>query len=334
MSEDLTLFYAAVLLVGIFLYVLLDGFDLGIGILYPLAPTGDARTVMMNSVAPVWDGNETWLVLGGVGMLAAFPLAYSVLLSAFYVPLSIMLIALILRGVAFEFRIKAAGERKYWSAAFFLGSACAAFMQGAVLGAFLDGVTVVDRAFAGGPFDWLTWFSAFTGLGVMAGYALLGATWLIMKAEGALQDWVYRITPSIVVVVALFMLAISLWTPLRYQAVAERWFSFPNILLLGWVPIACALALWRLWEGLARKEELSPFPLTALLFLLGFLGLIISLWPYAIPPSTTIWQAAAPAESQRFLLFGFVVLLPVVVIYTIYSYYVFRGKSSLADGYH
>lgn len=334
MAADLTLFYAAVLLVGIFLYVLLDGFDLGIGILYPLAPTGDDRTVMMNSVAPVWDGNETWLVLGGAGMYAAFPLAYSALLSAFYLPLSIMLIALILRGVAFEFRIKATRERRVWSAAFFLGSACAAFMQGAVLGAFLDGVNIVGRDFVGGPLDWLTWFSVFTGVGVMAGYALLGATWLIMKTEGRLQDWAYRMAPGIVAAVALFILAISLWTPLRYEEVADRWFSFPNIVLLCWVPIACGFVFWRLWMGIAKKYEVSPFLHTALLFLLGYVGLIISLWPYAIPPSVTIWQAAAPVESQRFLFYGFVFLLPVVVAYTIYSYYVFRGKSSLADGYH
>ena len=334
MALDLIFFYAAILLLGIFLYVILDGFDLGIGILYPLVPRSDDRTVMMNSIAPIWDGNETWLVLGGAGMLAAFPLAYAVLLSAFYVPLSIMLVALILRGVAFEFRIKAGRERVIWSATFFLGSALAAFMQGAVLGAFLGGVEVEGRDFVGGPLDWLTTFSVVCGLGVMVGYTLLGATWLIMKTEGRLQDWSYNCAQWCLAGVVFFLFAVSLWTPLRHETVAERWFSFPNIVLLSWVPLACALVLWRLWLGIKRCREISPFVYTVTLFFLGYLGLIISMWPFAIPPAITIWQAAAPSESLQFLMFGFVFLVPLVVGYTIYSYNVFRGKVSPTDGYH
>jgi cytochrome d ubiquinol oxidase subunit II len=334
MTVDLPLIWALVIGFGVFMYVLMDGFDLGVGILFRAAPSERDRDIMMNSVAPIWDGNETWLVLGGAGLLAAFPLAYAVLLPAFYLPLLVMLIALIFRGVAFEFRFKSTQRRFLWDASFNLGSTVATFAQGVVLGTFIQGVEVADRAYVGGSFAWLNPFSLVTGLALVSGYALLGSCWLIMKTDGALQIWAYRIASRALFVVLAFVVLVSLWTPFVHPPIAERWFSWPNIAFLSPVPVLTALlGLW-LYRALEDGAEVLPFVLTMALFLLCFAGLGISLWPYIIPYEISIWEAAAQPESLVFVLVGVVFLLPVILAYTAYSYYVFRGKVSAEDGYH
>src|SRR3954469_21803190 len=215
MTLDLPLIWAVIILFSIMMYVVMDGFDLGIGILYPFFEKKDDRDVMMNTVAPVWDGNETWLVLGGAGLMAAFPLAYAVVLSACYLPLMLMLIGLVFRGVAFEFRFKARDhERHFWDKAFIGGSIAATFFQGVTLGTYIPGMQVVDRAYAGGPLDWLTPFSLFTGFGLIVAYALLGVTWLIMKTQDGLQQRAFRIAPGLVWLLVAVIVAISIWTPL------------------------------------------------------------------------------------------------------------------------
>ena len=331
---DLTVAWAGIIVLGVVMYVLLDGFDLGVGILFPYAPGDPERDIMMNSVAPIWDANETWLVLGGAALFGAFPLAYSVILSGTYMPLLIMLIALILRGVAFEFRFKAAQNRHLWDKAFHYGSLLATFAQGLVLGTFIQGFEVEDRNFAGGMLDWLTPFAVMTGLALVAGYALLGCCWLIWKTEGDLQAWAYRIGQPLLLAVLLFVGIVSIWTPLLEPAIAERWFSWPNLLYLSPVPIATAAAAFGLWRAVARRRELLPFVLAMSLFLLSFLGLGISLWPHVIPPDITIWQAAAPPTTQLFLIIGIGALLPFILGYTAFSYYVFRGKARPDEGYH
>ena len=334
MTVDLPLIWALVIGFGVFMYVLMDGFDLGVGILFRAAPSERDRDIMMNSVAPIWDGNETWLVLGGAGLLAAFPLAYAVLLPAFYLPLLVMLIALIFRGVAFEFRFKSTRRRFLWDASFNLGSTVATFAQGVVLGTFIQGVEVADRAYAGDSFSWLNPFSLVTGLALVSGYALLGSCWLIMKTDGALQIWAFRIASRALFVVLAFVVLVSLWTPFVHPPIAERWFSWPNIAFLSPVPVLTALlGLW-LYRALEDGAEVLPFVLTMALFLLCFVGLGISLWPYIIPYEISIWEAAAQPESLVFVLVGVVFLVPVILAYTAYSYYVFRGKVSAEEGYH
>jgi cytochrome d ubiquinol oxidase subunit II len=325
--------WAAIIAFAVAMYVLLDGFDLGIGILFPLAPGHAARDTMMNSVAPVWDGNETWLVLGGGGLMAAFPLAYGVILPAVYIPLIVMLLSLVLRGVAFEFRFKAERSRFLWDWAFAGGSTLAAFAQGATLGAFIRGFAVNGDQFVGGPFDWLSPFSVMTGLGLTCGYALLGATWLVGKTAGGLQAWNRRAAAAALVAVAGFIALVSLWTPLADPAIADRWFAWPRLLYLSPVPVITVAAVGGLWLLLRRGRERGPFLVTVGLFLLSFLGLGISLWPYAVPRSLTIWQAAAQPQSQLFLLVGVLLLIPLILAYTGYSYWVFRGKVQDA-GYH
>jgi cytochrome d ubiquinol oxidase subunit II len=334
MPIDLPLIWAFVIGFGVFMYVLMDGFDLGVGILFRAAPSENDRDIMMNSVAPIWDGNETWLVLGGTGLLTAFPLAYAVLLPAFYLPILVMLIALIFRGVAFEFRFKSTRNRFLWDASFNLGSTVATFAQGVVLGTFIQGVEVADRAYAGGALAWLNPFSLMTGVALVAGYALLGSCWLIMKTDGALQIWAYRVARRALFVVLGFIVLVSLWTPFAHESIAERWFSWPNIALLSPVPVLTALlALW-LYRALEDGAEVLPFLLTMALFLLCFVGLGISLWPYIIPYEVSIWEAAAQPESLVFVLVGLIFLIPIILAYTAYSYYVFRGKVRAEEGYH
>jgi len=334
MDLDLPLIWAGIIAFGVFMYVLMDGFDLGVGILFPLAPSDAGRDAMMNSVAPVWDGNETWLVLGGAGLLAAFPLAYAVILPALYLPVILMLIALIFRGVAFEFRFKANRSRWLWDSAFNGGSLVATFAQGIVLGAFIQGFEVSGRDYAGGPFAWLTPFSLLCGVALISGYALLGSTWLIMKTEGELQDWAYRLTLPLLAAVLVFVGVVSIWTPLMSSEIAQRWFSWPNIAYLSPVPLATALVTLTLYRAVARRAEVLPFLMAMTLFLLSYAGLGISLWPNVVPPDISIWEAASPPETQVFLLVGVVFLLPLILSYTAYSYYVFRGKASAESGYH
>lgn len=333
-QQLLILAFVGIIGFAVFMYVLMDGFDLGVGILFPVAPSHRDRDVMMNSVAPIWDGNETWLVLGGSALFGAFPLAYGVLLPALYLPLLVMLIALVFRGVAFEFRFKAARSRFLWDIAFAGGSTLATFAQGVVLGAFIQGFAVEGREFIGGPFDWLTPFSVMTGAALIPGYALLGATWLILKSEGALQDWAYETATRQLILVVAFMGVVSLWTPLLDPAIAERWFSWPNIAYLSPVPIAVAVASFLLYQGIRRRAEVSPFILSMVLFLLGYGGLAISLWPNLVPPDISVWEAASSPATLSFMVVGFVVLIPIILAYTAYSYWVFRGKVADAAGYH
>ena len=336
MSVDVTMVWTAVIAFAVFMYVLLDGFDLGLGILFPLMSSEGERDVAMNSVAPIWDFNETWLVLGAAGLFGAFPLAYATLLPAFYLPLLIMLVALVFRGVAFEFRFKVHTHKPFWSRAFFLGSLFATFSQGLVLGSFVQGVKVAGSQFSGGPFDWLTPFSLMTGTALVAGYALLGSTWLIAKTTGDLHDWAQRAALRLLVAVILFMAVVSLWVPLLNPAIAARWFSWPNIAYLSPVPLLVAATSFGLYRSIraGRGRELLPFVLTMALFLLGFLGLAISLWPNLVPPDITIYEAAAPRSSQVFLLVGMLILLPVLLLYVAYAYWVFRGKVPEDAGYH
>jgi cytochrome d ubiquinol oxidase subunit II len=289
----------------------------------------------MNTVAPVWDGNETWLVLGGAGLLAAFPLAYSVILSACYLPLMLMLIGLVFRGVAFEFRFKArAGKRRWWDAAFIGGSITATFFQGVTLGAFLNGIAVVDGNFSGGPFDWVSAFSLFTGLALLVAYGLLGATWLMMKTEGPLHDQMQRLARPLVWAMLAIIAVISVWTPLAHAGIAARWFALPNLFWFAPVPVLVALVVWQLLKALAGDAHASPFVLTLALLFLGYTGLGISLWPNVIPPGISIWQAAGPPQSLGFALVGALVIIPVILMYTAWSYWVFRGKVRHGDGYH
>ncbi|MGQ7956219.1 cytochrome d ubiquinol oxidase subunit II [Pseudomonas sp. SP16.1] len=335
MGIDLSLIWAVIIAFGVMMYVVMDGFDLGIGILFPFVRDEGERDVMMNTVAPVWDGNETWLVLGGAGLFGAFPLAYSVVLSALYLPLILMLLGLIFRGVAFEFRFKAKAEKRHlWDKAFIGGSLTATFFQGVALGAYINGFEVVNRTYAGGPFDWLTPFSVFCGLALIAAYALLGCTWLIMKTEGRLQLQMHDLARPLVFVVLAVTGIVSLWTPLAHPAIAERWFSLPNLFWFMPVPVLVLLCTWKLLQAVAENAHYSPFVLTLVLIFLGYSGLGISLWPNVIPPSISIWDAAAPPQSQGFMLVGALLIIPFILMYTAWSYYVFRGKVTQDHGYH
>ena len=325
--------WAAILALAVFLYVLLGGYDLGLGVLFPLAPSDRDRDAMMASVSPFWDGNETWLVLGGGGLLAAFPLAYATMLPALYLPLILMLLGLILRGVAFEFRFKSSRYRWAWDLAFAGGSTLAALMQGGALGAFVQGFTVADNKFAGGPFDWLTPFSIVTAIAVLSGYVLLSAGWLIMKADEALREWAYGVARYALIAVALFIVVFSLWTPLLHPDIADRWFSPGNMVMLSPVPVITAVAVYMLWRGIEKRQRYAPFLWGAAIFMLCYTGLAVSLFPYIIPPDITIWQAAAAPDSQLFMLYGAVPLLPIILGYTAYSYYVLWEAPS-HDVYH
>jgi len=329
----LPLVWAAILALAVFLYVLLGGYDLGLGVLFPLAPSDRDRDAMMASVAPFWDGNETWLVLGGGGLLAAFPLAYSVMLPALYIPIILMLLGLILRGVAFEFRFKSKRSRWAWDFAFAGGSTLAALMQGATIGAFVEGFSVTNNQFSGGAFDWLTPFSIVTAIAVLSGYVLLSAGWLIMKADEALREWAYGVARFALIALALFIVAFSLWTPLQHPDIAARWFSPGNLVMFSPIPLLTAASVFGLWKGIERLQRYAPFLWGAAIFLLCYVGLAVSLFPYIVPPDITIWQAAAAPKSQLFMLYGAVPLLPVILGYTAYSYYVL-WEAPEHDAYH
>jgi len=325
------------LIVGlaVFFYVLLDGFDLGVGILYNFAPTTAARNLLMNSIAPIWDGNETWLVLGGLGLLAAFPLAFAIILPAVYFPILVMLLALIFRGVAFEFRFRDAEHRTFWDHAFGYGSSLATFAQGVVLGAFIQGFRVEGRHFTGGSFDCITPFSLFVGIALLFGYSLLGAGWLILKTEGELQTQARNQARICFLGTLAAVGIVSLWTPLVDGDIARRWFSWPNIAFLSPVPVLTALFGILEWRAIAdRKAELSPFLYAVLLFSLSYLGIAISLFPMIVPHHYDLWQAASSPDTQIFLGVGTLFLLPVILVYTGWSYWVFRGKVRADTGYH
>ncbi len=330
---DLVPIWTLILALGVFFYVLLDGFDLGVGILYGFAPeTG--KELVMNSIAPVWDGNETWLILGGVGLLAVFPLAFAIIIPAVYFPVLAMLLGLVFRGVAFEFRFKQPQIRRFWAGGFCVGSAIAAFAQGAVLGAIIQGFKVDGRNFAGGSFDWLTPFSVLTGVAVMLGYSLLGAGWLIIKTEGALQAWARRMGRICFLGVLAAIAIVSIWTPIMQQAIAQRWFSWPDILYLVPIPVITLGIAALTWRSLNRDGHAGPFVGAIGLFLMSYLGIAISLWPFVVPRHYTLWQAASDPSTQVFLLIGTLFLLPVIIMYTGWSYWVFRGKVRGDIGYH
>ncbi|MEQ8798962.1 MAG: cytochrome d ubiquinol oxidase subunit II [Salinisphaeraceae bacterium] len=333
MVEWLPLIWFGIIGFGVFMYVLLDGFVLGIGMLSRLAATEEERDIMMNSVAPIWDGNETWLVLGGAGLLAAFPPVYSAMLTALYLPLSLMLMALIFRGVAFEFRFKARDKRG-WNLAFQAGSVVVTFCQGVSLGALVHGINVVNNQYAGGSFEWLSPFALMTGLALVAGYALLGATWLVIKAEGPLQTRAYGWSRTLLAAVVVFMALVSLWVPFLDDAYAQRWFGWPNIVWLLPVPVITLALCAGLYRSLGRRATFKPFLYSLGLFAVGYAGLAISIWPHILPPHLTIWNAASPPATQGFLLVGLVALLPFILFYTGYSYWVFRGKVTASTGYH
>ena len=328
---DLTLIWVAIVSFSVLMYVLMDGFDLGVGILFPFAPNDAARDDMMNSVAPIWDGNETWLILGGAGLLAAFPLLYAVLLPALYIGVFLLLAGLIFRGVAFEFRFKAGHSKRYWDYAFSIGSTVAAFAQGAVVGAYIQGFNTEGFQYVGGALDWLTPFTVMTGLGVVTGYALLGATWTIMKTEGAVQDWAFRTAPRLLLGLMGFFLLVSIWTPITENRVLFRWLD--NAAILWIFPVLTLAVAWGLWRALQKRWEAVPFLLTMMIFILFLSGMMISMWPYAIPPTYTFHEAASDPASQLFLLLGFLFVIPIVLGYTAWTYWVFRGKVSGQQGY-
>ena len=333
----LPLIWAGALAFAVAMYVIADGFDLGIGILFNAAREENWRDRMMFSVAPIWDGNQTWLVLGGAGLFAVFHIAYAILMPALYVPLIAMLIALIFRGVAFEFRFKADSSKRIWDHAFHYGSLVATFSQGVVLGAFVQGFSNDGRAFTGRTFDFLTPFSVLTGASLVAGYGLLGATWCVMKTSGELELWARRMALRFLVGVIAAMAVVSLCVPFLGREIELRWFSWPNIAYLAPVPLLTALAAFALYRGLQNGSRRTPFLLVVALFLLGYLGLAISLFPYAVPPNVTVWQAANTVHSQLFALIGFAVVMPLMLIYTGYAYWVFRGKVAeeiTGGGYH
>ena len=320
---------------GVLMYVLLDGFVLGIGVLAPFARDSQDLDLMMNTAAPIWDGNETWLVLGGAGLLAAFPVAYSVALSGLYLPVLLMLIALIFRGVAFEFRFKATRAKRFWGGAFAAGSTFAAFAQGVILGAIVEGMPLRDGRYVEGAFGWFSPFAMLTGVALVFGYALLGSTWLILKTEGRLQRVSRYMARPLVLVVVAFMGLVSAWLPFLDSRIMARWFEGGSFWWLAPVPVAAlANALW-LWRASLREgRDATPFILTLSFFVLGFVGLVLGLWPNIIPPNLTIWDAASPPSSQGFMLVGMVILLPAILGYTWWSYRVFAGKVSADAGYH
>ncbi|MBP0614844.1 cytochrome d ubiquinol oxidase subunit II [Jiella mangrovi] len=332
---DLTIVWAFLIAFAVLAYVVLDGFDLGTGILFPFLGRDENRDTAMNSVAPIWDGNETWLILGGGGLFAVFPLAYAIIMPALYAPIIAMLLALIFRGVAFEYRFKTVRGRWLWDLSFFIGSLTAAFCQGIALGALVQGIEVSGRAYAGGWFDWLTPFSLMTGLAVVVGYALLGATWLVMKTEGEIHDIARRYASFLAFGTLAAVGIVSVWMPFQQPEFYSRWFaSIPQFLTVAWVPVLLALLAASLFQALWTGKDYRPFFSALGLFLLCFVGLGINFYPDIIPPDVTIFEAAAPESSQIFLLVGAAVLIPTILIYTAFAYWIFRGKVREGEGYH
>lgn len=329
---DLTTTWAFIIAFAVFMYVVMDGFDLGIGILFPAFAKGEERDQAMNAIAPVWDGNETWLVLGGGGLLAAFPLAYAIILPATYPLIIAMLLGLVLRGVAFEFRWRDPRHQRGWDFAFTGGSIVAAFSQGVILGALLQGIKVTGRAYGGGWLDWLTPFSLLTGASVVVGYALLGAAWLAVKVEGRAEDHAYRLARNAGWAMLAAMIAVSVATPFLAGQYMQRWFAMPMILFVAPVPLITAALFVALFRSLAARRTYAPFGIALALFAIGMVGLGISMWPYVIPQSVTIWEAAAPERSQIFMLVGTLIIMPIILVYTGWAYWVFRGK--VGEGYH
>lgn len=338
MGIDLPLIWFLIIGFGLMMYIIMDGFDLGIGLLFPFINNRYQRDLMVNTVAPVWDGNETWLVLSGVGLLAAFPTAYSTLLTALYLPLVFMLCGLILRGVSFEFRFKATEHHKqFWDKAFIVGSLLATFFQGVSLGAFINGFELKEEGthlvFAGGSWDWLTPFSLFTGAGLVVAYALLGCTWLIMKTEGELQERMIRLAKPILITLVVVIVLVSIWTPLSHETIAQRWFSLSTVFFLAPFPLIAFLAVYLMFKKLNQQPHAAPFIYTLVIIFCGYLGLSMSIWPNILP-NISMRSVAAPEQSMGFALVGALLIIPFILMYTAWSYYVFRGKVNSNEGYH
>ena len=346
-AETIATIWAGLIATAVFLYVCMDGFDLGVGILFPWIRGKDDRDLAVNTVAPVWDGNETWLILGGGGLFGVFPLAYATIMPAVYMPIIIMLLALVFRGVAFEMRFRAAtpGQLLWWDRSFSGGSYVATFAQGVVLGALVQGIEVEGRSYAGGWWDWLSPFSVLTGVALLAGYGMLGACWLVWKTEGEIQDQVRVLARRMTVLTLGFIGAVSLVVPFLLPEFRARWFDFPAILAALPVPVLVVVLTWRLLRGVAEAgthpgdarvawRDGIPFACALGLFFLAYTGLGISMWPMIVPPHITIWDAASPRSSQLFMLVGAVVLIPVILAYTAYVYWLFRGKVKAGQGYH
>ncbi len=332
---DLSLLWIGIIAFAVLMYVVLDGFDLGIGILFPFFPEQAERDVMMNTVAPIWDGNETWMVLGGASLFAAFPLAYATVLSALYLPVILMVIALIFRGVAFEFRFKANSSKHWWDKAFISGSVLSSFLQGVILGAYIQGIRTDQGIYTGHGLDWLTPFSLFTGAGVVMLYAILGCGWLIFKTDQALQQRMYHLMPKMLIGLLIVLAAVSIYTPITQPHIAERWFNLPQLLYFSPVPILVLTFTYLALKACRQRQQFRPFLYTLALVFLAYSGFLISLWPYIIPPSVSFWQAAAPESSQRFTLIGALVLIPIILGYSAMSYWIFRHKVRVGDdGYH
>ncbi|MCF7699504.1 cytochrome d ubiquinol oxidase subunit II [Loktanella sp. M215] len=331
---ELSFIWAGLIAFAVLTYVVLDGFDLGVGILFPFAHSKKDRDTMMNSVAPIWDGNETWLVLGGGGLFAVFPLAYAVVMSALYMPIILMLLALVFRGVAFEYRWKTERWKRVWDAAFFGGSTMAALCQGIALGALVQGIKITDRHYSGGWWDWLTPFTVLTGVAVVVGYALLGATWVMMKTDGAVHHRMRDLAKPLAIATLVFIAAVSIWTPFQNYTYFERWFAMPGFLYTLPIPVLLAIAIYMLFTGLARGHDVTPFLSSMALFVISFIGIGISFYPNIVPPALSIVDAAAPDASLKFALVGTSVLIPLILAYTAYAYWVFRGKLDPDNGYH
>jgi cytochrome d ubiquinol oxidase subunit II len=331
---DYALIWAGLIAFAVLAYVVLDGFDLGVGILFPFVKGKDNRDQMMNAVAPLWDGNETWLVLGGAGLFGVFPLAYAIIMPALYIPIITMLLALIFRGVAFEFRWKYKGKNNPWDIAFAGGSIVATFAQGMVLGGLVQGIPVEGRAFAGQWDQWLSPFALLTGLALLVGYALLGATWLVLKAEGEVHRKALKFARVTAIVTLVLICVVSLWTPLLHEHFANKWFSWPELIYVVPVPLLVLVCAWSLFMGLRKGEGKQAYLSAVGLFVLSYIGLLISFFPYMVPSSVTLWDAAAPDESLRFVLVGAAFLIPIILSYTGYAYWVFRGKVGASGGYH
>ena len=324
--------FALILAFIVSMYVILDGFDLGIGILFPFTANEAERDKMMNSVAPIWDGNETWLVFGGAMLYGAFPQVYGLLLPILYMPLMLMLISLIFRGVSFEFRFKADKSKAFWNWAFAISSISAAFFQGVVLGCFVQGFPINEAAMTINITDWLTPFTLLTGVALISGYGLLGATWMIMKGEGRLQRKMYHYAKGLLVLVSVFLCLVGVWTPLHSAEIYNRWYSYPNFIYLSPLPLTALIAIFLAWKNLSVQNEVKPFFYSIVIFLCSYAGIGISVYPYLIPHQVTIWEAAAPDTTLRFILVGVVIMLPILLGYTAYTYYLFRGKTN--DNYH
>lgn len=324
--------FALILAFIVIMYVILDGFDLGIGILFPFTSNEVERDRMMNSVAPIWDGNETWLVFGGAMLYGAFPQVYGLLLPILYMPFMLMLIALIFRGVSFEFRFKAERSKPFWNWAFAISSIAAAFFQGVILGCFVQGFPIDSNAVVINENDWLTPFSLLTGIALVSGYGLLGATWMVMKCEGRLQRKMVHYAKGLLVLVSIFLFFVSIWTPLHSQEIFARWYSYPHFIYLSPLPLATIIAILLVWKNLSLKNEVKPFVYSIVIFLCSYVGIGISVYPYLVPHQVTIWEAAAPDTTLKFILVGVVIMLPILLSYTAYAYYLFRGKSN--ENYH